>query len=100
MAGVLLHSRGVTVYTLGHSTRTADAFMTLLAAHAVGGITDVRRFPASRRHPHFAREALADALRAAGLEYEWLPELGGRRAPRADSPHVAWREASFRAYAD
>jgi len=90
----------VTVYTLGHSTRTADAFMTLLAAHGIGGVADVRRYPGSRRHPHFAREALADSLTAAGLHYDWLPALGGRRAPRPDSPHVAWREASFRAYAD
>src|SRR5262245_24641073 len=74
--------------------------MTLLRAHGIGGIADVRRYPGSRRHPHFAREALADSLAAAGLRYDWLPALGGRRTPRPDSPHVAWREASFRAYAD
>ena len=90
----------MTVYTLGHSTRTADAFMALLAAHGIGGVADVRRYPGSRRHPHFAREALAAALRAAGLRYDWLPALGGRRTPRPDSPHVAWREAGFRGYAD
>jgi uncharacterized protein (DUF488 family) len=90
----------VTVYTLGHSTRSADAFAALLAAHGIRGVADVRRYPASRRHPHFAREALADALTAAGLRYDWLPALGGRRRARADSPHVAWREAAFRGYAD
>jgi uncharacterized protein (DUF488 family) len=90
----------VTVYTLGHSTRTADDFMSLLDAHRIAGIADVRRHPGSLRHPHFARAALAEALGAAGLRYDWLPALGGRRAPRADSPHVAWREPSFRAYAD
>ena len=74
--------------------------MALLAAHGIGGVADVRRYPGSRRHPHFAREALADALGAAGLRYDWLPALGGRRTPWPDSPHVAWREASFRAYAD
>jgi len=100
MPGVLLHSRAVTVYTVGHSTRTADEFATLLAAHEIRGIADVRRYPASRRHPHFAREALADALAAGGLHYAWLPALGGRRTARADSPHVAWREAAFRGYAD
>ena len=90
----------MTVYTVGHSTRAADDFSALLAAHDIRGIADVRRHPGSRRHPHFAREALAATLAAAGLRYDWLPALGGRRAARADSPHVAWREPSFRAYAD
>src|SRR5262249_16794571 len=97
---VLLHSRLVTVYTLGHSTRTADDFLALLDAHAIRGIADVRRFPASRRHPHFAREPLAKMLGAKGIRYDWLPALGGRRAARPDSPHVAWREPGFRGYAD
>jgi len=74
--------------------------MTLLREHGIAGIADVRRFPASRRHPHFGREALAEMLAAAGLYYDWLPALGGRRAPRPDSPHTAWREPAFRAYAD
>ena len=90
----------MTVHTLGHSTRSWDDFAALLAAHDIRGIADVRRYPGSRRHPHFAREALAETLAASGLRYDWLPELGGRRAARPDSPHVAWREPSFRAYAD
>jgi uncharacterized protein (DUF488 family) len=98
--GVLLHSRPVTVYTLGHSTRTLEALTALLAEHAIRGVADVRRFPASRRHPHFAREALERTLPAAGIRYDWVPALGGRRPTRPDSPHVAWREASFRGYAD
>jgi uncharacterized protein (DUF488 family) len=57
-------------------------------------------FPASRRHPHFAREPLAAALAARGVAYAWLPALGGRRDPKPESPHAAWRNASFRAYAD
>src|SRR5262249_33022067 len=72
----------------------------LLRAHGVAGVADVRRFPASRRHPHFAREALAEALAREHVAYRWLPALGGRRRPRADSPHVAWRSEAFRAYAD
>ena len=88
------------VYTVGHSTHPLDDFVTLLRSHAVAGIADVRRFPASRRHPHFAREALGRALGAADIRYDWLPELGGRRATRPDSPHVAWRAAAFRGYAD
>jgi uncharacterized protein (DUF488 family) len=94
------YSDRVTVYTIGHSTRTLEAFLALLARHAIGTIADVRRFPESRRHPHFGRTSLADALAAAGVSYAWLPELGGRRATRPDSPHVAWRNAAFRGYAD
>jgi len=90
----------MTVYTVGHSTRTLDEFLDLLVQHGIAGIADVRRYPASRRHPHFAREALSRALAERGIAYDWLPELGGRRSSRADSPHVAWRNAAFRAYAD
>lgn len=88
------------VHTLGHSTLALEDFLLLLEAHAIDAIADVRRFPASRRHPHFAREPLAAALAARGIAYSWLPELGGRRDPKPGSPHVAWRNASFRAYAD
>ena len=61
---------------------------------------DVRRFPASRRYPQYNRDALARSLAEAGVDYLWLPELGGRRPPRRDSPNTAWRNASFRGYAD
>ena len=90
----------MTVYTLGHSTLDLDAFLTLLARHGIAGIADVRRFPASRRHPHFGREALAASLAAAGVAYDWLPALGGRRPAHAGSPHVGWRVEAFRGYAD
>ena len=88
------------VYTLGHSTLALEAFLALVRAHGILGIADVRRFPASRRHPHFAREALGDALAAAGITYTWLPGLGGRRSGQRDSRHVAWQSAAFRGYAD
>jgi uncharacterized protein (DUF488 family) len=94
------YSRRVVVYTAGHSTLSLDAFLALLRAAEIAAVADVRRFPASRRHPHFAREPLAAALAQAGIAYAWLPGLGGRRSPRAGSRHVAWRSASFRAYAD
>jgi uncharacterized protein (DUF488 family) len=90
----------VVVHTLGHSTLALEDFLGLLEAHAIDAIVDVRRFPASRRHPHVAREPLAAALAARDIEYAWLPALGGRRAARPDSPHVAWRNAAFRGYAD
>jgi uncharacterized protein (DUF488 family) len=90
----------VVVHTVGHSVLALADFLALLARHRIGAIADVRRYPASRRHPHFERDALAAALADVGLVYRWFPGVGGRRAPRADSPHVAWRNASFRAYAD
>ena len=88
------------VHTLGHSTLALEDFLRLLEAHSLDAIADVRRFPASRRHPHFAREPLAASLAARGVAYSWLPALGGRRGGRPDSPHVAWRNAAFRGYAD
>lgn len=88
------------VHTLGHSTLALDDFLGLLEAHGLDAIADVRRYPASRRHPHFAREPLAGSLAAHGVAYAWLPALGGRRAARPDSPHVAWRNTQFRGYAD
>ena len=90
----------MTVYTLGHSTLDLEAFLALLGRHGIAGIADVRRFPASRRHPHFAREALSASLADAGVAYDWLPALGGRRPAHAGSPHVGWRVDAFRGYAD
>ena len=63
-------------------------------------LADVRRFPGSRRHPHFGREQLEALLRARGIGYVWMPDLGGRRRPRKDSPHTGWRVEGFRGYAD
>lgn len=88
------------LFTIGHSTLALPDFLARLRAHGIGGVADVRRFPASRRHPHFAREPLAAALADATIAYTWLPGLGGRRRGRADSPHVAWVSPAFRAYAD
>lgn len=88
------------VYTIGHSTRPLEEFLGLLAAYGIQAIADVRRFPGSRRHPHFGREALQDSLAGRGVGYLWLPQLGGRRTPRPDSVNTGWRSASFRGYAD
>ncbi|HEX7336100.1 MAG TPA: DUF488 domain-containing protein [Gemmatimonadales bacterium] len=88
------------VWTVGHSTHSLEKFLDLLAAHRVEAVADVRRYPGSRRWPHFAREALRQSLEHRGLGYEWMPELGGRREPRPDSPNTAWRNAGFRGYAD
>jgi len=88
------------VFTIGHSTRTLEAFLALLQTHGIERLIDVRRFPGSRRHPQFAQAQLDASLRDAGIDYRWLPELGGRRAPRKDSVNTAWRNAGFRGYAD
>jgi uncharacterized protein (DUF488 family) len=88
------------VYTIGHSTRTAAEFLEMLQRHGIAGLADVRRFPASRRHPHFSRDALAEALPAAGVRYIHIPELGGRRQPSKQSHNIGWQNPSFRAYAD
>jgi uncharacterized protein (DUF488 family) len=97
---LVAEGRAPRVWTIGHSTRSLDQFLELLEAHDIEAVADVRRFPGSRRWPHFAGEHLAQSLKSRGVEYEWLPELGGRRQPRPDSPNTAWRSASFRGYAD
>jgi len=89
-----------TVHTIGHSTRTIDAFIELLKAHAIDLLVDVRRWPASRRYPHFNRGPLGASLQANGIDYLWRGDLGGFRKPAPDSPNTAWRIATFRAYAD
>jgi uncharacterized protein (DUF488 family) len=89
-----------TIHTIGHSTRTSEDFMALLKAHTIELLVDVRRWPASRRFPHFHREALAKTLAAAGIEYLWRGDLGGFRKPAPDSPNSAWKVGAFRAYAD
>jgi uncharacterized protein (DUF488 family) len=89
-----------TIWTIGHSKRPLEEFLELLSANRIEAVADVRRYPGSRRWPHFAQEPLKMALENLGLLYTWLPELGGRRAPRADSPNTAWRSPAFRGYAD
>jgi uncharacterized protein (DUF488 family) len=89
-----------TVWTIGHSTRSLDEFVGLLAGHGIESIADVRRYPGSRRLPHFGRDALCAALEASGIAYEHMVELGGRRRALPDSPNTAWRSAQFRGYAD
>ena len=91
----------MTLYTIGHSTRTAEAFVELLREHGIALLADVRRYPSSRRHPHFSADALAATLADVGIAYRHLPELGGRRASAGEgSLNAGWRNTSFRAYAD
>ncbi|HUH56450.1 MAG TPA: DUF488 domain-containing protein [Rhodanobacter sp.] len=89
-----------TVWTIGHSTRPFDVFLELLRTYRIEALADVRRFPGSRRYPYFASEALAESLPAHGIDYQWLPKLGGRRKVQPGSLNTAWRNASFQGYAD
>src|SRR5215510_1487769 len=88
------------LYTIGHSTRTAAALVELLRAHAIEALVDVRTVPRSRHNPQFNRDALAETLAAAGIEYAHRPAFGGLRHPRKDSVNLGWRNVSFRGYAD
>jgi uncharacterized protein (DUF488 family) len=89
-----------TIWTIGHSTHPLETFLALLARHQVEAVADVRRFPGSRRQPQYAQEPLRSALAEQGIGYHWVEALGGRRRPRPDSPNIAWRNTSFRGYAD
>lgn len=89
-----------TVWTIGHSNMALADFLSILNLHQIEALVDVRRFPGSRKHPHFSREALVGSLPEAGIEYHWLPDLGGRRRPNPDSRNTAWINSSFRGYAD
>ena len=88
------------VYTIGHSTRALEELVALLREHGIKRLADIRRYPGSRRYPHFSRDAQEVSLPEHGIEYVHIPELGGRRRPEADSPNAALRNEQFRAYAD
>lgn len=88
------------IWTIGHSTRTLDEFIHLLRSFGILHLVDIRTFPGSRRYPHFNREFLSQALQEEGIAYTHMIELGGRRKPAPDSVNTAWRNASFRGYAD
>jgi len=88
------------VFTVGHSTRPIEEFVQLLQTHGVEQVIDIRTVPRSRINPQFNRDTLPGSLKAAGIEYLHMAELGGLRHPRQDSPNSAWRNDSFRGYAD
>ena len=85
-----------TIWTIGHSTRSAAEFLALLTGNDVEALADVRRFPGSRKYPHFNVEPLVRTLGEAGIRYVPFPELGGRRKPLPDSRNTAWRNDAFR----
>lgn len=92
--------RRIRIYTIGHSTRTLDEFLELLRSFDVSVVVDIRTIPRSRHNPQFNTDALRSSLRRGRFEYVHLPRLGGLRRARKDSSNTAWRNASFRGFAD
>jgi uncharacterized protein (DUF488 family) len=88
------------IFTIGHSTHSFEALVTMLRAHGVGQLIDVRTVPRSRRNPQYNREVLSQALRNRRIGYRHLKALGGLRRAKPDSLNSGWRNASFRGYAD
>lgn len=89
-----------TIYTVGHSTRSLDELAAVLRAAGVVELVDVRTAPGSRRHPQFARAALAIALPELGIGYRHERDLGGFRRARPDSSNLGWTHPAFRGFAD
>ena len=90
----------ITVWTIGHSTRPIDDFVTTLESFGIGALVDVRTYPGSRRYPQFNKPNLAASLAGVEIAYRHSPELGGRRRAKPDSINMAWRNEMFRGYAD
>jgi uncharacterized protein (DUF488 family) len=97
-----MHDSNAAIFTIGHSNHAIERFLDLLKRHAIKELADIRRFPGSRKHPHFNREGLQEALDGQGIRYCWIEALGGRRKAAASgtSENLAWCNASFRNYAD
>lgn len=88
------------IYTVGHSTRTFEAFVAILDSFEIQFLADIRTFPGSKRYPHFNKESLQNELAAHGIIYEHFPGLGGRRKAIPGSRNLAWKNEAFRGYAD
>ena len=99
-AGVLAKEPELTILTIGHSTRTLEEFVDLLEAYGVTLVVDVRTVPRSRHNPQFNKETLPSSLKHFGIKYIHMPDIGGLRRPKHDSVNLAWRNSSFRGYAD
>lgn len=91
---------GLQIWTIGHSTRPVAQLLDLLKSSTIEVLVDVRSFPGSRRYPQFNKERLRESLSDAEIEYVHMPELGGRRRAKPDSLNMAWRNETFRGYAD
>jgi uncharacterized protein (DUF488 family) len=88
------------IYTIGHSTRPIDEFISILKSFHISKLIDVRTIPKSRFNPQYNQEDLSQSLAQEKIEYEHMASLGGLRHPKKDSINTGWRNASFRGYAD
>ena len=88
------------IWTIGHSTHPLPEFVDWLKAHKIEALADIRRYPGSRKYPHFNKDALTVSLPENGISYYHFDNLGGRRKARPDSVNQVWRHPSFRGYAD
>ena len=91
------------LFSIGHSNQPLDPFLGLLVQHRIEALVDIRRFPGSRKYPHWNQENLAASLQVAGMEYHWLEALGGRRRSEKGGPasrNLGLHNESFRNYAD
>jgi uncharacterized protein (DUF488 family) len=89
------------IWTIGHSTRPIEEFVTLLRTYSIELVADVRSYPGSKKFPHFNKSPLRETLSKEGIEYRHFPGLGGmRRKVRKDSKNTGWRSKGFQAYAD
>jgi uncharacterized protein (DUF488 family) len=88
----------VQVFTIGHGARTSEELVACLTEAGARTLVDVRRFPGSRRHPRFNRDAVAASVAGAGIAYVHAEPLGGRRSGGGERfPCI--RVAAFRSYA-
>ncbi len=96
----LVKESELSVFTIGHSTRTMDEFIELLKTYCVALVVDVRTVPRSRHNPQFNKETLPNTLKPEGIKYIHMPDIGGLRRPKHDSINLAWKNSGFRGYAD
>ncbi len=88
------------IYTIGHSIRTIAEFTELLKTYGITLVVDVRTVPRSRHNPQFNKETLPSSLKTHTVKYIHIPDIGGLRRPKHDSINLAWKNSSFRGYAD
>ena len=91
------------LFSIGHSNQPLNRFLGLLVEHQIEALVDIRRFPGSRKYPHWNQDNLAASVRQAGIEYHWIEALGGRRPSKKADPislNLGLRNESFRSYAD
>jgi uncharacterized protein (DUF488 family) len=88
------------IWTIGHSTRTIETFISMLQSFDISFLADIRNYPGSKRYPQYNKENLEQSLKDNNITYQHFKELGGRRKPVVNSINTAWRNSAFRGYAD